>query len=242
MVEQCLKYGDLSIPYQVFFVPGRQCKVAIHVHPDGSVQVDAPAQASLAEIKQAVGKRSRWLFAQLDRIKAQNTHVLPREYVSGESHFYLGRRYQLKVRVTELEEPSVKLRCGQFQIISKNRDRETVKSLLWHWYRAHAHQQFDRRLESLCQDMSWVKNKPTWKLLTMKKQWGSCSPRGELSLNTHLVKAPSECIDYVLLHELCHLKLHNHSPAFYRQLRKEMPTWESIKGRLDGMAELLLNE
>lgn len=242
MVEQCLKYGDLSIPYQVYYVPGRQCKVAIHVHPDGSVQVDAPTQASLAEIKQAVGKRSRWLFAHLDRIKAQHIHVLPREYVSGESHFYLGRRYLLKVQVNELDEPSVKLRCGQLQVTTNNVDRETIKSLLWHWYRTHAQNQFDRRLGILCQNLSWLKTPPPWKLLTMKKQWGSCSPRGALSLNPHLVKAPSECIDYVLLHELCHLKLHNHSPAFYQHLRKEMPTWESVKGRLDGMAALLLNE
>ncbi|MCG7919945.1 MAG: M48 family metallopeptidase [Candidatus Thiodiazotropha lotti] len=242
MVEQCLQYGDLNIPYQVFFVPGREGKIAIHVHPDGSVQVDAPAQASLAEIKQAVGKRSRWLSTHLDRIKAQKYHVLPREYVSGESHFYLGRRYLLKVRVDELDESSVKLRCGQLQVTANKHDRELVKSLLWQWYRAHARTQFDRRLGLLWQNLSWVKTKPTWKLLTMKKQWGSCSPNGVLSLNPHLVKAPSECIDYVLLHELCHLKSHNHSPAFYRQLRQAMPTWESVKARLDGMAELLLNE
>jgi predicted metal-dependent hydrolase len=216
--------------------------VAIHVHPDGSVQVDAPAQASLAEIKQAVGKRSRWLSTHLDHIKAQKFHVLPREYVSGESHFYLGRRYLLKVRLDKLAEPSVKLRCGQLQITTTKRDQEMIKSLLWQWYRVHAKNQFDRRLGMLCQNLSWVKNKPVWKLLTMKKQWGSCSPKGVLCLNPHLVKAPSECIDYVLLHELCHLKSHNHSPAFYRQLRQAMPAWESVKARLDGMAELLLNE
>ncbi|MES9951020.1 MAG: SprT family zinc-dependent metalloprotease [Candidatus Thiodiazotropha sp.] len=242
MVEQCLQYGEISIPYQVFFVPGRQDRVAIHVHPDGSVQVDAPTQASLAEIKQAVGKRCRWLSTHLDIIKRQRMHLLSREYVSGESHFYLGRRYLLKVRVNGLEDPSVKLRHGQLQVTTDNSDRETIKSLLWRWYRIHAHDQFDRRLDDLCQKLSWINSKPSWKLLTMKKQWGSCSPKGLISLNPHLVKAPSACIDYVLLHELCHLKRHDHSPAFYRLLRKEIPAWESVKSRLDGMAELLLNE
>lgn len=59
---------------------------------------------------------------------------------------------------------------------------------------------------------------------------------------TSLVKAPTKCIDYVLLHELCHLKEHNHSPEFYRLLSHQMPDWEAVKGKLDGMAELILNE
>ncbi len=76
----------------------------------------------------------------------------------------------------------------------------------------------------------------------MKTQWGSCSPAGTILLNPHLVKAPRECIDYVISHELCHLKEHNHSPRYYRLLAKIMPSWEAVKTRLDGMAELLLNE
>lgn len=75
----------------------------------------------------------------------------------------------------------------------------------------------------------------------MKKQWGSCSPQGHILLNPHLVKAPRDCIDYVILHELCHLQEHNHSPKFYQLLSQLMPAWKSVKTRLDSMAELLLN-
>ena len=241
MVSQCLHYGDQKIPYKVVFVPRRQRKIAIHVHPDGRVQVDAPLQTPLAEVKQAVGKRSRWLRNHLERIKENHAHVLPREYVSGESHFYLGRRYVLKVRKSKRDQPSVKLRQGQLQVSAERTDLATIKSLLWDWYKDHAQILFERRLENLCQQVNWIRRKPEWKLLTMKKQWGSCSPRGVLSINPHLVKAPSRCVDYVLLHELCHLKVHNHSSKFYRLLEKEMPEWQVVKGRLDGMAELLLN-
>ncbi len=232
----------MHIPYKVFFVPGRRRKIAIHVHPDGTVQVDAPPQTPLGEVKLAVGKRSRWLCNHLDRIKEQRTHVLPREYVSGESHFYLGRRYVLKVRKNKRQQPRVKLRQGQLQVTCESTDSNTVKTMLWGWYKNHARILFDRRLKAIWQETNWVREQPSWKLLTMKKQWGSCSPRGVLSLNPHLVKAPSLCIDYVLLHELCHLKVHNHSPHFYRLLKRQMPEWEAVKGRLDGMAELLLNE
>ncbi len=241
MIEQCLRYGDQDIPYQVLLVPGRQRKIAIHIHPNGRVQVDAPPQTSLADIKQAVQRRSRWLCEHIARIKKQRAWVLPREYVSGESHFYLGKRYVLKVRRSKQTAPNVRLIRGMLQVTTNDVARDTVKRLLWEWYKNHARAQFERRLEALVQETSWVREKPAWKLRTMKKQWGSCSPKGVLSLNPHLVKAPSQCIDYVLLHELCHLKFHNHGRNFYRLLKKQMPEWEVVKGRLDGMAELLLN-
>lgn len=71
----------------------------------------------------------------------------------------------------------------------------------------------------------------------MTVQWGSCSPSGRITLNPLLVKTPRECIDYVLLHELCHLLHHNHSPRFYRALDRHMPNWRAVKERLDEMAE-----
>ena len=88
----------------------------------------------------------------------------------------------------------------------------------------------------------WLKAMPDWRLVRMQKQWGSCSPAGVILLNPHLVKAPRQCVDYVICHELCHLEEHNHSPRYYRLLGQVMPGWETVKTRLDGMAELLLNE
>jgi len=73
-------------------------------------------------------------------------------------------------------------------------------------------------------------------------QWGSCSPTGQITLNPHLVKAPRNCIDYVLLHELCRIAEHNHSERFYRLLYGVMPQWEKIKERLDSMAYFYLND
>ena len=81
---------------------------------------------------------------------------------------------------------------------------------------------------------------PALRLQHMKVQWGSCSPAGRITLNPHLVKAPRECIDYVLLHELCHLRHHNHSARFYKALGTQMPRWRAVKQRLDAMAEQLL--
>ena len=76
----------------------------------------------------------------------------------------------------------------------------------------------------------------------MQTQWGNCSPGGTITLNPHLVKAPRDCIDYVILHELCHLQEHNHGPAFWVLLERVMPDWERHKARLNDMAELMLRQ
>lgn len=244
MMQQSIRYGTEEISYQVTFLADRTTKIAIHIHPDGVVQVDAPLGAEPSKIKQAVQKRARWLLQNLTRIRDAQAEVLPRQYISGESHFYLGKRYPLKVLdLTNSHRPTVKLLHGQLQVITPDRSTEKISQLLKDWYASHAHQVFHRRLRALAPSVLWLKETlPTIKLLTMKKQWGSCSPQGHILLNPHLVKAPRECIDYVIIHELCHLKEHNHSPEFYRLLSLQMPDWKQVKAKLDGMAELLLNK
>jgi len=242
MILQTLRYGDEEIRYQIQFVAASGRKITIHVEPAGTVRVEAPEGTPLPDIKQAVRKRIRWLAQQLVGIREQQREVLPRLYASGESHFYLGRRYVLKVLEAGTEKANVKMLRGMLQVNTSDRSPGVVKRLLWSWYVGHAREVFERRLLALEPGVLWLHGQtPSMKLLVMKKQWGSCSPQGRLILNPHLVKAPRECIDYVILHELCHLREHNHSPAFYRLLSQLMPDWETVKRRLDGMAEQLLN-
>lgn len=238
--HQTLQYGKQSIPYRVFFEPSHKTKITINVLPNGEVHVKSPEGVTLKNIKAAVQKRARWLYQHKQKIKQQFSYVLPRQYVSGECHYYLGRRYVLKVFMVKKIEPNVKLLRGQLQVRTKSRNPDIIKSLLNEWYRKHAEQVFNRRLETLIEKISWLKSKPIWKLRVMKKQWGSCSPKGVLSLNPQLVKAPRECIDYVIIHELCHIKEHNHSPKYYKLLTRLAPDWVETKTKLDGMSELLL--
>lgn len=242
MVTQSAAYGEECFHYQVCFVSTRKDKVAIHVHPDGSVRVDVPEQADLAVVKQAVMKKALWVLGHIKKAREQREHVLPREYVSGESYFYLGRRYVLKVSKATKGAAAVKLTRGQFVVNTPDASPEAVKAALCGWYLEHARSYLGDRLAVVCGRVPWVPTVPQWRLRTMRKQWGSCSPKGGLSLNQHLVKAPRECIDYVLLHELCHLKEHNHGKGFYKLLAEHLPEWKSTKAKLDGMAEMLLNE
>jgi len=90
--------------------------------------------------------------------------------------------------------------------------------------------------------LSWVESTPSFRLLEMSRQWGSCSPTGQIILNPHLVKAPRQAVDYVLIHELAHLIHHNHGPEFFRILDREVPEWTQHKQIPDGMVEQLTNE
>jgi len=238
MIEQQLSYGDKQIPYKIFFSPNRNSKISIHIYPNGLVHVKSPLNTPLSDIKTAVYKRAQWINKHIKNVDHQNYFVLPREYISGESHFYIGRRFLLKIKKGST---SVKLTRGQIQISTNEKNTKNVKALLWDWYVEHAERFFQKRLAEICTDIRWLKEVPEWKLRIMKKQWGSCSPKGIISLNPHLVKAPRECIDYVIIHELCHLKIHNHSKAYYKLLSKTFPEWETIKNRLDGMSEIILN-
>ncbi len=242
MPRRSFAYGTDRIEYEVLFAPVKRKNVAIHVHPDGSVQVDAPDGEDLAKVHRAVLKRARWIKRHVDEARRQREQVLPRLYVSGESLFYLGKRYQLKVRTQTGIEPSVKLLRGQIRVETPSKDPQAIRERLADWYRARAIDVFERRMAEIAGRVVWLDHLPEFRLVRMQKQWGSCSPAGAILLNPHLVKAPRDCVDYVICHELCHLQEHNHSPRYYRLLGQVMPGWQRVKAKLDGMAELLLNE
>ncbi len=237
-----VQYGDVSINFAIEPRVADTQKVLIKVHPDCRVVAHAPPMASDDEVQEAVKKRARWVYRQMQYFQIQQENILPRNYVSGESHFYLGRRHMLKVRVEPQCKPEVKLLCGVLEVKTKIANQKKTKSLLMDWYKERAKEVFDRRLNELISQTLWIKEKPPIRIFSMQTQWGSCSPKGQLTLNSHLVKAPRDCIDYVLVHELCHIAEHNHSENFYRLMRQVMPQWEKVKERLDGMAYFYLND
>ncbi len=237
-------YGDKAIAYHVIWTTENKAgKITIKIHPNGDVMVSSPEGASPEQIHQAVIKRARWIWQSLEVFRINQSLLTDKHYRSGEMMFYLGRRYVLKLIETD-DKPSVKLTHGQLQVFLPsvvNSTSEQVKNLVNQWYRQQAQRVFTERLTTLAPQTDWVKKQPEFKILSMQKQWGSCSIQGCLMLNPHLIKAPKECIDYVMLHELCHLSEHNHSERFWRLLTQVMPHWKEVKSKLDGMAELYLN-
>jgi len=234
-------YGEDRIGFSVRFIPRLRKRVSIHVMPDSAVQVEAPEGTAIAEVKHAVRQRARWVWQQLQAQRERKRHVLPREYVSGETHFYLGRRHMLKIQpVQGKQSTGVRLWRGRLEVTIAKPDAQAVRRLLEAWYRERSREVFARVMGDLSTRMRLLQAPPL-RLLSMRTQWGSCSPKGEVLLNPHLVKAPRACIEYVVAHELCHLKEHNHSERFYRLLGTVVNDWAARKSELDDLAELLLN-
>jgi len=231
-------YGDKTYEYSVLLIPSRKKTISIQVLPDAAVEVKAPLHTDNQKIIEMMKKRARWVVKHVEKIQNNNAQVLAREYVSGETHFYLGRRYQLKVIPSDVNQ--VKLSRGMFMIESTNTNPEMIKSLLDDWYKERARFIFQKHLNLIVSNIDWLDMTPSMTVRHMKKQWGSCSSLGRISLNWNLVKAPTDCIAYVITHELCHLKEHNHSKRFYALQEVHYPNWKPIKAKLDDMAEALI--
>lgn len=251
--EYSFIYGDESVSYEVVRKPHPEGafdqktrrKITIKVHPNCDIIITVPEDAKRNDIHKAVMKRARWIDNALKEFRSHLEYVQPKHYISGEMQFYLGRRYVLKVVEDTNAVSSVKMSRGKILVTLTrfNDDKAaTVQALVRKWYLTRAERVFHERLSELLAQTTWVKGVPSFRVLAMAKQWGSCSAKGNLMLNPHLIKAPKECIDYVILHELCHIAEHNHSERFWRLLTSVMPHWKEVKSRLDGMAELYLND
>jgi predicted metal-dependent hydrolase len=235
-----LRYGSRSVEYDVRESARLRAKLRIHVEPGGALVVEAPVATPEGMVRAGVQKRARWIMDHLDRFEDYRQNALPRDYSSGETHFYLGRRHKLKIFSEPGAARSVRLIAGKLEVTAPLGDADDVRLALMRWYRQRALAYFNRRIARLAVELPWVEAAPPVKLLKMKRYWGSCSPHGAVTLNPALIKAPVHCVEYVLLHELCHLAVHNHSPRFYALLDRHMPAWRETKDELDGLSEMLL--
>ena len=226
-----LKYGRQRIEYEVMYAQRKTMEIA--VHPDARIIVKAPVGTRAEDIEARMLKRARWIRRQLSFFEQFVPRTPPRQYVGGETHRYLGRQYRLKLR--KGKEHDVKLKGAHFYVKTPDpQNKQTVKGLLDDWYKEHALSVFCKRLELCYAKAKNLKVQfPEIKLKKMSKRWGSCSKSGDILLNTKLIKAPLYSIDYVIMHELCHLKVHSHNNQYFKLLSKYMPDWEKRKGRLE---------
>ncbi len=230
------RWGRTRIPYRYTYA--RRKTLAITVHPDLRVTVSAPFGTPLEKIRERVQKRAAWIRKAWREFDLYLPKQPPRRYISGETHRYLGRQYRLRVRINP--DGRVKLLRGHLQVlVPAPQNTSTVKTLVEQWYRRQAERVFVERLEACAaRAQSNGAGPPPLRIRRLAKRWGSCSTRGEVILNVELLKAPKECIDYVITHELAHLKEHHHGTQFWRLMDKLMPGWRERRSLLNRMADL----
>ena len=209
--------------------------LAIHVHPDRRVTVEAPEHTNLVVIEARVYKRAAWILRQQQHFERSALEQPPREYVSGETHYYLGRQYRLKVLQSATRRESARMSRGRMLIyVQDTQDRDRVKQLLENWYRKQAKRVFQERLDAWYPRAARFDiDYPELAIRRMTSRWGSCTASGKITLNLKLVQLPKECIDYVIVHELAHRKHPDHSSAFYTLLDRIMPDWREHRDRLN---------
>ena len=229
--KHAIHYGKATIEFNLQFVKRRT--LGISVQPDMQVLVKAPLNAELSQIYSKAEKRASWILEQKEYFNNFQPLTLPRQYVSGETHLYLGKQYRLKVIEGHSEE--VKLKGGYLEVCTCDKEnRAKVKLCLDAWYKKHAEIKFKEYLNECLQlFLKYKLSTPSIELRNMPKRWGSCTPNGKLILNPELIKAPKRSIEYVLIHELCHLIKPNHNASFFELQAKIMPDWEKWKDRLE---------
>lgn len=227
-----IPYGDGHIGFRL---ERRDRKtLSISVNPDASIEVIAPINAPLVKVLEKVRKRAPWIQKQQRFFTQFRPRTPERQYVSGETHLYLGRQYKLKV--VPAVQQHVKLYRGLLLVQShKPKHDDTTRVLVEQWYRERAHAKFHERLTVCQQRFSKPEDFEPAGLVVMqlRQRWGSMTPTGKLILNRALIRTSVDAIDYVITHELCHLRHNHHGAAFFDLLSRVMPDWERRKLKLE---------
>jgi len=223
-----LQYGSKKISYCLEF--SNRKTLGITVTPDMEVWVRAPEGTKEERIAEKLEKRARWILKQQSYFLRFYPKMPEKQYRGGESHLYLGRQYRLHVITAKKNDVHFTGREIQVHHTAKS----TVKSVLRTWYRHRAKQKFAEIAEPWIQrfEQYGVQIKGLF-VQEMPTRWGSCTANGKIILNPELIKAPKICIEYVIIHELCHL-IHKHHTAKFFQLQSTlMPDWEKWKNKLE---------
>lgn len=226
-----IAYAGRTISYIAHYTARKTLEIS--VQPDCTVEIVAPAGTAQDAIEQRLHKRAAWVLHQQRYFDQFRPRTLPRRYVSGETHLYLGRQYRLKIEAGE--EDTVRLKGRYFWItVSAKPDVEHVACLLAEWYRTHAEVKLVERFDAVTARFPRIVAKqPVLKIRKMQLRWGSYSAKGRITLNVDLVRAPVPCIDYVIVHELAHGRHRNHGRAFFDLLSQMMPDWQRRKTQLE---------
>ncbi len=226
-----LMLGRECIAYRLH--RSRRRTLEISVAAGGLVEVRAPADPSIERIEQRLRARGAWIR----RTVASRLTVCvdpPRRFVSGESHRYLGRQYRLKVAAGDGDR--VRLVDGRLRVEVRDPGESTqVRHALVAWFAERARKVIPQRVALMTSSPRFDGLAPSAVCVrAMTNRWGSCSPAGRLLLNSRLIALPTSLVDYVIAHELCHLRVAKHGPRFERLLERVMPDWRQRHGRLLG--------
>lgn len=228
-----IRHGEQLIEYRIRHRPAVTRRIHLELGEDGALCVVAPRRMSARSIQRSLQQQAPHVARFLQRARDRQSDLAPLRYLSGEHHLYLGEPYPLEVVAATGRRGDVEWDGRALRVRSPGGQAEAVPGLLARWYRQQAQKEFQRRLQQTCRLAEWTAGEaPPLRLRRMKRTWGSCSAKGVITLNPHLIKAPPDCVDYVIAHEICHLREHNHGRGFYALQQSLYPGWRETRAQL----------
>lgn len=211
-----MKLEDLDITIEK---TDRRKTVSIFIERNGSVKVLAPATASNEKVEAAVKSKEYQIFSKIAKWKELNQGKVNREFVNGQSFLYLGRNYRLKL--TENQDVPLKISGGFFHLDKKYLAK--ADKVFKDFYRDKALTKIQERLKLIEEKFT---HKPiAIKVLELQNRWASWTPKNGLNFHWKCIMAPVSVLDYIIIHEMVHLKHPNHSTEFWNELDKKMPDY-----------------
>ena len=232
-VQDCMFYGDSTIAYDIVYSSKRKT-VGITVYPTGEVRIAAPRRTSPAEVRRLVAEKADWIAKKLFEYKASGCHDATKKYVEGEAFLYLGKEYLLHLATGD-HGPLVTLDDRRLNVvlppvISGPHREEMAREAVFEWYRFHAEMVVEEAMGPYCRRLGILP--PFYRVKNLSKRWGSCTARNDLNFNAKIAMAPLPQLEYVVAHELCHVKVKDHSPRFWSLMETVAPGYKMAKNAL----------
>ena len=234
---------DEVIEYEIQTRPRVTRNIHLKTAADGGLVVVAPPRMSQRAIRKRLQRVAHKVARFLVTARTRLGDLKPLRYRSGEQHLFLGVRYPLQLIKGGSRRSLVQLVDDRIVICAPDDDPDQSKRRLRKWYRQQATEYFGDGLKSITATAPWTNGQvPTMRLRRMKRTWGSCSSKGIITLNPHLVKAPPPLINYVIAHEVCHLAELNHGRAFYALQTQLNPCWREQRAKLHSEGHVFLHD
>lgn len=206
--------------------------LSLTVTPDMRICVKCPHNTAEERVEQFLKKKWFWLQKQLHFFGKHQRKAYVKEYVSGESFHYLGRQHQLIVKRGAEDKVSLLRGVLMVQTTKAVSDNKYVQKLVTKWFDQRRNYVFAERFDEMKKRFGY-KHMPALSVRDMKKRWGSFANKEKIILHPKLIHVSKDCIDYVIVHELCHMRYKNHDKKFFTFLEEKYPKWEKVKSKLE---------
>lgn len=224
-----------TVGYEIVYSKKRK-RAAILVRPDLRVEFRAPQGLSTDIIREMIKGKASWILRKLEWFEANRLPDQKKQYCEGESYLYLSRQYSLRITLTDnVKKPLVFFKGSELKVelpgnISIDQISFLVKKAVWNFYSERAEEEVERILKEYSKKLEIAP--PVFKIKYQKRRWGSCSADNILRINFQLIMAPSRQLEYVVVHELCHVKEKNHSAQFWKLVEGLMPDYQELRNNL----------